>query len=147
MSDDHGHDHAHGGPDHVPHVTPLPVYFKTFGALVFLTLLTIGVSRVNLGHSTNLAIAIIIATTKAATVAAMFMHLYADHKFHTAIFASSLVFLLVFVSFTMFDTEFRGRFGAIDGTRVTNIQDPFNKVPPPAPSASAAPAAGAAEKK
>jgi cytochrome c oxidase subunit 4 len=157
MSDEHGSTSghgAHGGPDHVPHVTPMNVYLKTFGALVFLTLLTVGVSRVNLGHSTNLVIALLIATIKAATVAAMFMHLYTDHKFHTAIFASSLVFLLVFVTFTMFDTEFRGKFGQIDGQRVTNMQDPFNTLPPPAaPAASgsaapaAPPAAPAPEKK
>lgn len=138
MSDAHGH--GHHKPDHVPHVTPLPIYMKTFGALVVLTLLTVGVSRVNLGHTTNLLIALFIATIKAGTVGAMFMHLYTDQKFHAAIFASSLVFLLIFVSFTMFDTNYRGRFGSIDGTRA-NMNDPFNDAPP---ASSAAPATSAA---
>jgi len=143
LSDTHAHGH---GRDHVPHVTPLPVYLKTFGTLVFLTLLTVGVSRINLGHTVNLIIAVVIATIKAVTVAAMFMHLYHDHKFHTAIFASSLVFLLVFVSFTMLDTEYRGKFGSLDGERVRSMDDPFNKVPPPAapPPATTAAASGAA---
>lgn len=140
MSTAHGHSadghHAHGGPDHVPHVTPLPVYLKTFGALLMLTGVTVGVSYVNLGSTVNLIIALIIATIKAVTVAALFMHLYADHKFHSVVFASSVVFLLVFVSFTMFDTEYRHRFGSVDGERI-NMN--------PAPSASAeAPAAPSA---
>ncbi len=123
----------------------MPVYLKTFGTLVFLTLLTVGVSRINLGHTVNLIIAVTIATIKAVTVAAMFMHLYHDHKFHTAIFVSSLVFLLVFVSFTMLDTEYRGRYGSVDGERVKHVEDPFNKVPPPAAAAaSGAPAAASA---
>jgi len=128
----------------------MPVYLKTFGALVILTITTVGVSRINLGHTVNLVIAIFIATVKAVTVAAMFMHLYSDHKFHTAIFASSIVFLLVFVSFTMFDTEYRGRFGSIDGQR-TNVNDPWGAnaaASATAPAASgAAPATPAPEKK
>jgi cytochrome c oxidase subunit 4 len=146
MSD--AHSHHKPGRDHVPHVTPMPVYLKTFGALIFLTLLTVGVSRINLGHTVNLLIALVIATIKATTVAAMFMHLYADHKFHSVIFASSIVFLLVFVSFTMFDTEYRGRFGAQDGIR-TNVADPFGNAPAPAAASAAAgaPAAAPAEHK
>jgi cytochrome c oxidase subunit 4 len=138
---DHGH-HSHG-PDHVPHVTPLPIYLKTFATLVVLTVITVGASYINLGTSVNLALALIIATTKACVVAAFFMHLASDHKFHTAVFASSIVFLGIFVAFTMFDTSARGQFDAQKKNRPAQMTDPFAKAtaaPSAAPAAAAAPA-------
>jgi cytochrome c oxidase subunit 4 len=71
---------------------------------------------VNLGTTVNLLIAVVIATIKASVVAAFFMHLAHDDKFHTIIFVSALVCLGVFVSFTMFDTEWRGRAEELDGS-------------------------------
>ena len=94
------HDAHHDKPDHVPHISPLSVYLKTFGTLMVLTAVTVGVSYVNLGTTVNLLIALLIATIKAITVAAFFMHLASDHKFHAAVFASSLVFLIIFISFS-----------------------------------------------
>jgi cytochrome c oxidase subunit 4 len=157
MSD--AHTHHNKAPDHIPHVTPLSVYMKTFGALVVLTLITVGVSRINLGTSVNLGIALLIATIKASVVAALFMHLAADHKFHTVIFASSVVFLLVFVSFTMFDTEARGQADARERGRPADWKQPFAKpsgmttvtmpvapaAPTPVVSASASASAAAPE--
>lgn len=147
MSDAHAsHRHA---PDHVPHITPLSTYLKTFGTLVVLTLITVGASRVNLGTTVNLGIALVIATIKASVVAAFFMHLAADHKFHTVIFVSSVVFLIIFVSFTMFDTETRGKAEAAEGSRPANYKTPFAKpsalttVTMPAAPAAPAPAAPA----
>ncbi len=143
---DHAAHHHHGGPDHVPHITPLATYFKTYGALIFLTVLTVSVSYVNLGSSVNLGIALLIATIKASVVAALFMHLASDHKFHSVILISSVVFLLVFVTFTMFDTEYRNRVNAEDGQKV-NMAAPFATATASAgaPASSAAPPA--AEKK
>jgi cytochrome c oxidase subunit 4 len=139
----HAHDehHAHGGRDHVPHITPVSTYLKTYGALIFLTCLTVGVSYVNLGSSVNLGIALLIATIKATTVAALFMHLASDQKFNTAILLSSVVFLLIFITFTMFDTEYRNRVNIEDGMRV-NMAAPF-AVPTASASAGAAPSAAA----
>jgi len=156
MSDAHTDSHYHA-PDHVPHVTPLSVYMKTFGTLVVLTIVTVAVSRVHLGSAVNLAVALIIATIKASVVAAMFMHLAFDHKFHTIIFISSVVFLGIFVAFTMFDTEARGEAERIEKSRPVDSKDPWAKpktlttvVMPAAPTAapqapaSAAPSASAA---
>lgn len=151
MSDATPHaDSHHHAPDHVPHIMPLPVYLKTFGALIVLTGITVAVSRVHLGSAVNLAVALIIATIKASVVAAMFMHLAFDHKFHTVIFVSSIVFLGVFVSFTMFDTEARGEADQIEKRRPVDSKDPFAKpkgmttVAVPAAQAPAAPAAPSA---
>ncbi|MBL9024831.1 MAG: cytochrome C oxidase subunit IV family protein [Myxococcales bacterium] len=123
MSDAHAsHRHA---PDHVPHVTPLTIYVRTFATLLVLTVITVAASRVNLGTTVNLGLALVIATIKASIVAAFFMHLAGDHKFHTVIFVSSVVFLVIFIAFTMFDTEARGRAEAIEKTRPVNPKDPF----------------------
>jgi len=127
---DHAHDshashgHAHAAPDHVPHVTPLWVYLATWGTLVVLTAITVGVSYLNFGGA-NLIIALVIATIKAGVVAALFMHLLHDQRYHTMILLSGGLFLLIFVAFTMFDTEFRGRADAIEGERPADITRPF----------------------
>ncbi len=80
MSD--AHSHAHGGPDHVPHVTPLPTYLKTFGALRVLTVITVGASYVDLGTSVNLAIAIFIATFFLAGLFLVVKYFEYSHKIH-----------------------------------------------------------------
>lgn len=117
----HGHGHA---PDHVPHVTPLWIYLATWGTLVVLTAITVAVSYLNFG-GWNLIIALLVATIKATVVAAMFMHLLHDHKFHTLILISGGLFLIIFVSFTMFDTEYRGRGDRVEGDRPADITRPF----------------------
>lgn len=123
--DDHA-EHAHGahGKDHVPHVLPLGVYLGTFATLLFLTAITVGASYVNFG-AWNLIIAMVIATVKAATVALIFMHLWFDHKFHSVIMGSSVLFLTIFITFTMLDTENRGRAEAIEGEKPADIANPF----------------------
>lgn len=136
MSDAHAHGHAK--PDHVPHVMPMSVYLKTFATLITLTALTVGVSYINLGTTVNLIIAVIIATIKATIVAAFFMHLLHDSKFHTVIFLSALVFLSVFVTFTMFDTNWRGKAEPIEHERPHDSTNPFAL---PTAAATAAPAA------
>jgi cytochrome c oxidase subunit 4 len=121
--DAHAHTGGHGK-DHVPHVLPLSTYLKTWGALLVLTAVTVGASYVNFGAA-NLWIALLIASVKAATVALVFMHLYYDHKFHAVIFGVSLIFLGVFIIFTMFDTETRGRADGIERERPADIKAPF----------------------
>lgn len=122
---DHAHSHgSHAAPDHIPHVTPLWVYLATWGTLVFLTAITVGVSYVNFGGA-NLVIALVIASIKAAVVAALFMHLLHDQRYHTLILLSGGLFLLIFVAFTMFDTEFRGRAEKIEAERPADITRPF----------------------
>ncbi len=121
--DAHANPAAHGK-DHVPHVLPLSTYLKTWGALLVLTAVTVGASYVNFGAA-NLWIALLIASVKAATVALVFMHLYYDHKFHAVIFGVSLVFLAIFIIFTMFDTQTRGRADGIERERPADIKAPF----------------------
>src|SRR5687768_14339077 len=123
-SDAHGHGHGHGGADHVPHVLPLLTYFKTFGALLVLTVVTVGASYVDLGVL-NTPIALLIATTKATVVAMIFMHLYYDQKFFAIIFSSSIIFLAIFLTLTMFDTEARGLADPIEAEHPVDYKTPF----------------------
>ncbi len=141
----------HASPDHIPHVTPLPIYMKTFGTLMVLTVITVGASYVNLGTTVNLIIAVIIATIKASVVGAFFMHLATDSRFNLVVFASSVVFLGIFVGFTMLDTSARGMHEPKRRERVpvvtaadgkTKSFDPWHQATP-VTSVTAAPAAGA----
>jgi cytochrome c oxidase subunit IV len=115
---------THAGGDHVPHVLPLHTYILTWVVLIVLTIITVAASYFNFG-TWNVVIALVIATTKATIVAAIFMHLRYDLKFHAIIFSFSLIFLGVFIAFTMYDTETRGRTDATEADRPVNVQTPF----------------------
>jgi cytochrome c oxidase subunit 4 len=145
--DSHGGGH---GADHVPHVTPITHYFGVFGALLVLTAITVGVSYLDFGPW-NLVIAMVVATMKATAVAAIFMHLLYDIKFHALVFSFSLIFLAIFITFTSFDTFARGRADLIEGLRPQSSENPFAKdgrtrpmMAPRVPHYGAAPAHGAA---
>jgi len=118
------HAHSHGGAEHVPHVLPYSTYFMTWGALLVLTGITVGVSYLDFG-SANIVIALGIAAIKATTVAAIFMHLKYDHRFHSIIFAAGIVFTGIMIVFTMFDTQARGRADAMKADRPIDIKEPF----------------------
>ncbi len=116
MSDSHQHDKLDDGLVHV-HVHPISLYLKVFGALIFFTLLTVGVAEVHLGQW-NFFVAVVIATIKASLVALFFMHLKDDDRFNALIFVGSLVFMGVFFVYTMNDTNHRGEWDEAYGTRV-----------------------------
>ena len=66
-----------------------------------------------------------IATMKATVVAMIFMHLYWDQKFFAIIFTSSLLFLAIFLAFTMFDTNERGIADPVEKDRPADYKTPF----------------------
>ncbi|MDB4972978.1 MAG: Cytochrome c oxidase polypeptide [Myxococcaceae bacterium] len=114
---------AHGHGDHVAadglvhvHVHPTSLYIKVFVALVLLTLLTVGLSRIHLGNW-NFFIAVVVATIKAGLVATIFMHLKDDNRFNVLIFIGALVFMGVFFVYTMNDTQHRGQWDESYGTK------------------------------
>lgn len=99
------------------HVHPASTYYKVFGALVALTLITVAVAQVHLGEW-NFFVAVLIATIKASLVAAFFMHLKDDNRFNVLIFIGSIIFMAVFFVYTMNDTEYRGQWDEAYGTSV-----------------------------
>jgi cytochrome c oxidase subunit 4 len=115
---------GHAPHDHHPHVLPVSTYVAVFVTLLVLTVITVAASRVDLGNA-NLIIALGIATVKASCVALIFMHLLFDKKFNLVVFASSLIFLSVFIGFTMSDTAWRGYDGRISADGPADVKDPF----------------------
>jgi cytochrome c oxidase subunit 4 len=124
METTHAEGEAHGAADHVPHVLPLRTYVLTWGGLLALTVITVAASYVDFGAA-NLWIALLIATAKASLVALLFMHLWYDERFNAIILVTALMFLGVFVGFTMLDTENRGRAEPIERDRPADVRDPF----------------------
>lgn len=85
------------------HVVSLPVLLSVFGALVVLTIVTVGVTTFDLGPTGNLVVAMVIATVKAVLVVAVFMHLLFDRSFHLLLFLTSVLFVILFISLSMMD--------------------------------------------
>lgn len=121
MADTSTHDHHddHG----LAHTAAIKVLLATGGALLMLTIITVVSSKIDFGGaSINLAIAMVIAVTKATLVVLFFMHLRYDRLFHSVIFVSAVLAAALFVGFTLMDS---GQY------QHTNIWNP--SAPPPAP--------------
>jgi cytochrome c oxidase subunit 4 len=123
-------DKAH---EHAPH--SWKPYAITLALLLMLTFITVFAAGINFGSpSVNVVIALSIATVKASLVALVFMHLRHDKPINAVIFTSSLIFLGIFLGFTMMDVD----------SRDTTIHPPNQKVDakPATPAPAAAPAHG-----
>jgi len=73
-------------------------------ALIFLTILTVVVAdSFELGRF-ELIVSLGIATIKAVLVCLFFMHMYWDKGFNILVFLSSLLFLALFVGFSLMDS-------------------------------------------
>ena len=90
--------HAHG----VGHVVSLKILLGVFGALTFLTVVTVGASYVDFGEM-NLFIALAIAVVKASLVVLFFMHLFWDKPFNAIVFVGCLIFVGLFISLALLD--------------------------------------------
>lgn len=96
-------DEPDGGALHA-HVVPLWLLAAVFAVLIFLTVLTVAVTYVDLG-SLNLWVAMIIAGVKAVLVAAIFMHLAFDKSIYSVIFFSAIFFVVLFIGLLLMDTS------------------------------------------
>ena len=109
-----------------PHVIPQKVYLGVGAALLLFTVITVAVSYVYLG-SLNIVIALGIATCMAKLVAFFFMHLYYDHKFYFFVFSTSLFFLTVLITMTLFDTLRRGDIYAFKEVPITEHSEIYER--------------------
>ena len=116
------HDHHADGHNEISHVASIKVLVGTGGTLLLLTLVTVAATKIDLGPSLNLALAMVIAVIKATLVVLFFMHLKYDKLFHTVVFVSAILAASLFVGFTLMDT---GQY------QHANIWDPDS--PPAAP--------------
>lgn len=87
------------------HITGPKTYFKVLLALIVLTVVTVWVAQFDFG-SLNTIVALLIASIKGTLVALFFMHLRHD-KFSAIIFVGGLLFLAIFLIFTLFDIDTR----------------------------------------
>jgi cytochrome c oxidase subunit IV len=81
-------------------------YIIVWIALLILTLVTWGVSYINLGMG-NVAVALLIASIKASLVALFFMHLRYENRLVWAFALVPLLFLALIIFGTLGDTLFR----------------------------------------
>ncbi len=106
MSEHHdAHDTKH-------HISPVSQYWGIWIGLMILTVITVLAYYIPVWYelklgSANIIIAMAIATTKASLVCLYFMHLKFDKKFHMIAFLSSLIFLGLFLTFTLLDINTR----------------------------------------
>jgi len=114
--------------EHV-HVIPVKTYLAVAAALITMTGLTVAISFIDLGPF-NITVALLIASVKALLVAFFFMHLFWDNKLYLVLFASGLLFLTIFLTLTMFDTETRGSVDRQTKERI-NKESSLYQTPPP----------------
>lgn len=88
------------------HIVPLSTYRNILLVLLFLTVLTVGVSRIDLG-AWNTVVAIVVATIKAMLVACFFMHLKFEKKLIILYAIYPLVILFLLIGSTVKDGETR----------------------------------------
>ncbi len=97
---DHHDDDHHG----LAHVATVKTLIATGGTLLLLTIVTVLATKIDFGANINLAIAMVIAVTKATLVILFFMHLRYDRLFHSVVFVSAILAACLFVGFTLMDT-------------------------------------------
>lgn len=83
---------------------PIWMLLTVFVTLLALTVLTVYQSTFNLGNI-EIWLSLTIATVKAGLVIAFFMHLLWDKPLNMIIILSSLIFVALFLGFTMMDAQ------------------------------------------
>lgn len=79
------------------------IYLIVFGCLALLTLLTVGVSYMELPHSAGVVIALVIAAAKVFLIAFFFMHLRGEGRLINTGIAVCLGLVLILVVFVLPD--------------------------------------------
>ena len=73
-------------------------YYVVFVALLCLTAVTVGVSYLHLARPLAITVALIIASVKAAMVAAVFMHLISERKVIYAVLILTALFFIILLA-------------------------------------------------
>jgi caa(3)-type oxidase subunit IV len=122
------HDNKKQQHHHHHHIMPVPHALAVGGTLLFLTFVTVWVAGIDLGRL-NFLVAFAVATLKASLVALFFMNLLYDRRENGAIFATSFLFLAIFIVLTATDLFFRGNVyvpkGALAASGPSKLKDPW----------------------
>jgi cytochrome c oxidase subunit IV len=117
--DEHDDAHDHG----IAHVQPKRMLLTIWAILCVLTIFTVTATRIDMGPSGNLGLAMAIAVIKATLVCMFFMHLRYDRLFHSVLLIGGILAGSLFVGFTLMDSS---------QYQETNIWNPDS--PPVAPN-------------
>jgi len=102
------------------HIIPFKTLATVFGALIVLTVLTVVAAALPLGPL-DMPVAILIAVAKASLVVLYFMALKYDKPVNSLTFSVGTLFVVIFITFTLFDTAFRGDLGDVSSQTVDEI--------------------------
>ncbi|MDP2654201.1 MAG: cytochrome C oxidase subunit IV family protein [Candidatus Omnitrophota bacterium] len=91
------------------------VYLTVFGALLFLTLVTVGVSYLHLNLLGAVILALVIASIKAALVACFFMHLISERAIIYIVLIFTVIFFLALVFLPLTESH-----NVITGTQIVH---------------------------
>jgi cytochrome c oxidase subunit 4 len=102
------HDDAHGHDDHghghgLAHTATIKTLVATGGTLLVLTVVTVLATKIDFGANINLAIAMVIAVTKATLVVLFFMHVKYSTRLTWAVVIGSVFWLGILLVLTMSD--------------------------------------------
>ena len=119
MGNDNSEHHEH-------FIIPLKYYVSTLIGLLILTVITVAVAQVDLGFL-NIYIAMLVAAVKASLVIMFFMGVKWEEGFNKVVLFGSLLFLFLFIAFTLFDVFTRGGIYSNEA-EVFNIDSPVKLV-------------------
>ena len=86
------------------HITPFKTYAVVYISLLVLTIITVAVSRVDLGMSfMNVIVAMLIASVKAMIVVLWFMHQKYETTLNRVTFFLAFLFVFIFFVFSAID--------------------------------------------
>ena len=115
--------------DHHEHfIIPLKYYIGTFITLAIMTVITVAISRIDLGVL-NTPVALGIACFKASLVLLFFMGLRWDKGISTVLVIGSIGIIIVFFLFTFSDIAFRDTFFKAE-SEIFGIKSPVKIVTP-----------------
>jgi cytochrome c oxidase subunit 4 len=97
-------DHDPDSHDLGPHAVPLWILFAVYFALLALTVITVAVSKLDLGDA-NIWVALGVAVVKSTLVALFFMHLFWDGHFNAVILVTAFFFVALFIGLAMLDSH------------------------------------------
>ena len=84
-------------------------YVNVLAALAVGTALTVGASRIDLGHWGNILLGLLIATIKASLVVMFFMHLKYEQRWWAGIVLFPVLLVLIIIGSNLADTGLNGK--------------------------------------
>ncbi len=88
------------------HILSYALLLRVWAALLALTVVTVGISRIDLG-ALNIWAALAIACSKGTLVLLFFMHLKYESRLFAWMFLAALCTLCIFIGFTFLDVLYR----------------------------------------